>query len=266
MKDLNDTLYEKMAAEQDTFRDWLKSQSPEEVLNHAYEYTVREDILMAMEDMELTDAQAKALLASPTPLSDVFRDFQKTETDHMETIRDCIESRADDMVKREQTALLNTPVYLHTGAYAREHDELDAYRASYRANIACKEAIDHAIQENFDGSHLDLAKIYETVAPQFSTERMELVLANTVQHKDWDHRFSYDIRAWAQGVQMEDSFGSRENDRSTSYVLVSHSVLADAFVKHFCKELARKESILEKLQKPLPAVPNKTGKEPSHER
>ena len=45
----NTALYEKMAAEQDTFRDWLKSQSPEEVLNHAYEYTIREDIVMAME-------------------------------------------------------------------------------------------------------------------------------------------------------------------------------------------------------------------------
>ena len=38
--DLNTALYEKMAAEQDKFRDWLKSQPPEEVLNHAYEYTI----------------------------------------------------------------------------------------------------------------------------------------------------------------------------------------------------------------------------------
>ena len=37
--DLNTALYEKMAAEQDNYRDWLKSQPPEEVLNHAYEYT-----------------------------------------------------------------------------------------------------------------------------------------------------------------------------------------------------------------------------------
>ena len=37
-------LYEKMAAEQDKYRDWLKSQPAAEVLNHAYEYTVREDI------------------------------------------------------------------------------------------------------------------------------------------------------------------------------------------------------------------------------
>ena len=38
--DLNTALYEKMAAEQDKYRDWLKSQPPAEVLNHAYEYAV----------------------------------------------------------------------------------------------------------------------------------------------------------------------------------------------------------------------------------
>ena len=36
--DKNTALYEKMATEQDKFRDWLKSQPPAEVLNHAYEY------------------------------------------------------------------------------------------------------------------------------------------------------------------------------------------------------------------------------------
>ena len=50
----------KMAAEQDKYRDWLKGQPAAEVLNHAYEYTVREDIVMCMEELELTEAQAKA--------------------------------------------------------------------------------------------------------------------------------------------------------------------------------------------------------------
>ena len=50
--DLNTALYEKMAAEQDKFRDWLKSQPPEEILHHTYEYTVREDIVMAMRSEE----------------------------------------------------------------------------------------------------------------------------------------------------------------------------------------------------------------------
>ena len=69
--DKNTALYEKMAAEQDKFRDWLKSQPPEEILKHTYEYTVREDILMAMEELDLPQSRAAALLASPSPLADV---------------------------------------------------------------------------------------------------------------------------------------------------------------------------------------------------
>jgi len=90
--DLNTALYEKMAAEQDKYRDWLKSQPPEEILHHTYEYTIREDIVMAMEELELTDAQAKALLESPSPLEDVYRYFEKLETGYMDVIRDSIES------------------------------------------------------------------------------------------------------------------------------------------------------------------------------
>ena len=36
----NTALYQKMFAEQEKFRDWLKGQSPEDILNHAYEYTI----------------------------------------------------------------------------------------------------------------------------------------------------------------------------------------------------------------------------------
>ena len=45
-EELNTRLYEKMFAEQEQFRDWLLSQPPAEILNHAYEYTMREDIVM----------------------------------------------------------------------------------------------------------------------------------------------------------------------------------------------------------------------------
>ena len=132
--DLNTALYEKMAAEQDKYRDWLKSQPPAEVLNHAYEYTVREDIVMAMEELELTDAQAQALLDSPTPLADVYRHFEKLETGYMDVIRDSIENRADDACKA-QAELRKAAIYPHSAAYAKEHGELEQYRASNNANI-----------------------------------------------------------------------------------------------------------------------------------
>lgn len=100
-KDYSAELYDKMKAEQDKYRDWLLSQEPREILNHTYEYTMREDIVMAMEDLELSPKRAKALLKSPCPLSDVYEEFKDRETEHMDTIRDSIESRADIVLKRE---------------------------------------------------------------------------------------------------------------------------------------------------------------------
>ncbi len=95
----NKALYKKMAAEQDIFREWLKGLPYEEILRYAYEYAVREDIVMAMEELELTDAQAKALLKSPTPLADVYRYFEKLETGYMDILRAGIENRANDARK-----------------------------------------------------------------------------------------------------------------------------------------------------------------------
>lgn len=46
-------LYNKMQQEQNEYREWLLAQPPEEILNHAYEYSVREDIILATEEMNL---------------------------------------------------------------------------------------------------------------------------------------------------------------------------------------------------------------------
>ena len=100
-EELNTRLYEKMFAEQERFRDWLLSQPPAEILNHAYEYTVREDIVLALEEYDLSDKQCKALLKSPIPLADVFKDFEKRETGHMDIIRDTIECRANAVIRAD---------------------------------------------------------------------------------------------------------------------------------------------------------------------
>ncbi len=100
--ELNTTLYEKMFAEQEAYRAWLLSQPPEEILNHAYEYTVREDILMALEFHDLPDAQVKALLRSPAPLADTFKDWEKKETGYMDDIWATVEERAKTKAAKQQ--------------------------------------------------------------------------------------------------------------------------------------------------------------------
>ena len=53
-------LYNKMQQEQNEYRAWLLAQPPEEILNHAYEYSSREDILIALENASLRPAQLRA--------------------------------------------------------------------------------------------------------------------------------------------------------------------------------------------------------------
>ena len=61
----------------------------------------KEDIVLALEEYDLSDKQCKALLKSPSPLADVFKDFEKRETDHMDIIRDTIECRANAVIRAD---------------------------------------------------------------------------------------------------------------------------------------------------------------------
>ena len=93
--ELSSKLYEKASAEQDKFRAWLMDQPPADILNHAVEYAVREDILMEIGALELPDDQARALLASPDTMADIYKTFSKmVDTGHMDVVRESIEDRA----------------------------------------------------------------------------------------------------------------------------------------------------------------------------
>lgn len=103
-EELNTALYEKMFSEQETYRAWLLAQPPEEILNHTYEYTVREDILMSLEYNSLPNTQVQALLKSPSPLADVFAAWEDRETSYMEEIWQTVTGRAKEETQKFRNA------------------------------------------------------------------------------------------------------------------------------------------------------------------
>lgn len=211
---LSTALYEKMSAEQDKFRDWLLTQPPEEILNHAYEYTVREDMVMAMEELALTDGQAAVLLASRSPMGDLFQEFEKLETDHMENIWDCIESRADELLKAQKAL----PVYPYSAVYAQENGELEAYRASHKTNVACKDAIEAAIAEHYHNNSLGREAVPQVVG-QFGYDRVLYVLAATDREKDGDGRISRDNKQWARTMPVIDDVDAWNHNHNRAFVV-----------------------------------------------
>ena len=172
-------LCEKMRVEQSAYCLWLTAQPPEEILHHAYEYSVREDIILATEEMNLTPARVRALLKSPSPLADVYKDFSKLETDYMSIVAQCVEDRADDLLKKEQQQ--NPPkVYRQSVTYAREHGELQQYHASCHLNERCRDEIDAALAQRFDGMRLGAGAVEQVVA-EYGLERTKYVLAAAIQ-------------------------------------------------------------------------------------
>ncbi|HIU14673.1 MAG TPA: DUF3848 domain-containing protein [Candidatus Fimiplasma intestinipullorum] len=101
-KELNEKLLKQMRDEQDYYREWLVSLSPEDILHHAYEYAVREDILASLEWMDLEDNLAQTLLDCDKPLQDIYDRWENLETSYMEMIWDTIQQQAKDAEKMKE--------------------------------------------------------------------------------------------------------------------------------------------------------------------
>ena len=99
-EDLNAQLYEKMVAEQKAYREQLMLLPPEKILDSAAEYAVREDIILTMEDADLTPRQCRALLKSDSPLADIYAKIGKRDnSDYMEMMADAMECRANEIIR-----------------------------------------------------------------------------------------------------------------------------------------------------------------------
>ncbi|MFT9057656.1 MAG: DUF3849 domain-containing protein, partial [Ethanoligenens sp.] len=123
-----------------------------------------------------------------------------------------------------------TPLYQYPAVYAREHNELEQYRASHKVNVACKDAIETAIWDNYRDNRLG-KEGSKQVVNQFGYERMFYVLVNTVQRKDFDGRISRDNKDWAKTIPVfedKDYFG---DDRRSEFEVDScNPGLTDIFI------------------------------------
>ena len=163
----------------------------------------------------------------------------------------------------------DVPVYKYPASHAQEHDELTVYRASNKANMACKEAIEAAIRDHYRDNRLSSDAVKQVVE-QFGYDRVFHVLAVTVQQKDWDGRISSDNKAWAKTVPVFENPDAWGTDRNCYLVVNSHPGLTDLFLSQARKAHAQeqqKSSVRDKLKKqPEATSPKLSAKSKAQER
>ncbi len=130
-------------------------------------------------------------------------------------------------------------VYTHSAVYASEHWEEELCMMSHNLNIECKKAIEAAVNENFDGLHLNPDAVL-SVMEEYGAERMAYVLSATLQWQAWDGRFSKSNQEWAAQTYIPENRVMGRN-LSRDMEVYSHPAVLDGFVDLFREELRRRE-------------------------
>ena len=114
------------------------------------------------------------------------------------------------------------PLYEFSLKDALAHDERDEWRESYKENCDCARAIERAISEHYKDNHLEDCS--DEIIKRYGFDRVNWVLANTIQQKDHDGRFSADNKEWAKKRYIP------RDDVRWHFTVESHPVLTNAFV------------------------------------
>lgn len=154
------------------------------------------------------------------------------------------EEQAVPVAEESRTDNSDVPVYYESFAYAAENGEVDLYRISRQLNEECRNAIEEAIADNFDGMHLadDATK---SVVEQFGMERMGYILAYTLNYNNHDGRYSHSNKEWADTTCK----GERGSNIRTDWIVRSHPAVLNGFVDMYRKELAAEQQ--RKPEKPF---------------
>ena len=96
-------------------------------------------------------------------------------------------------------------------------------KMEHETKVACKNAIEKAIAEKFDGYRLpkDTA---EGVIQEYGSGRVSYVLANSVMHKRQDGRFSPENKEWAKAIEL---YAMVKNE---DMVVDSHPAVLNGFI------------------------------------
>ena len=122
-------------------------------------------------------------------------------------------------------------LYLYSLDQAHREDEVMLWRDSLRENIRCKEAIEKALSENFDGMHLKDG-IIPPLAEEYGIDRLTWVLANTVKEHPGDGRFRPENKEWAGTIPIP------KDSRNYEFSVGSHPEIVNGLISDYRKYLA----------------------------
>ncbi|MBD5532852.1 MAG: DUF3849 domain-containing protein [Lachnospiraceae bacterium] len=119
---------------------------------------------------------------------------------------------------------------------ARKELEKTQAKMERDTKVSCKDAIDRAIAENFDGYRLP-RETAEGVIKEYGIERVSYVLANTVMHRRQEDRLSLENKEWAKSITPYAMLESQD------IVAASHPAVLNGFINQARRYIEREKEL-----------------------
>lgn len=95
-REVNIILRKKARAELTILRKQLLAKSPQEVLDRAYEYATKSDMVTLINETEFSAEQAKALLRRPRLLDSLFKEYGNHSSNSMDVLVSFMMDKAEE--------------------------------------------------------------------------------------------------------------------------------------------------------------------------
>ena len=248
---LENTLYERMSAENEAFLADLRVKPADEIISHAYEIACRDNLLMLFEDeTSLSERQLEVLMEFDHPLEALFDDWINRDSDEMDRFRDSVEACADDILRKrveEKYRDPAQPIYPNTRSEAMVRGEVFEWMASRDRTLTCAGAFEKDATNAYNDGKLP-AFLKEWTAA-YGKDRCMFVLACTMAQRTGDERFYPPAR---QAAGRLAALQKQMGGHTDIYAVDNHSCVINA--------------AMEELAKPERSVEQKTVKKNTPER
>lgn len=151
-------------------------------------------------------------------------------------------------------------LYKKDFASADKNNEVSLYKNSLQSNTDCANAISNIMRKNYNGQNLQ-GDYITPIVNDFGLQRVQYVLANSIQLSHRDGRISMDNKKWAEGVKiLDDEIPQGAIDHRYEFKIPMDCGIIDIFANKFRRlenELS-KPSVLEQLK--TNTIPNQKDK------
>ena len=114
---------------------------------------------------------------------------------------------------------------------ALRSNEMELWRESYTENCKCARAIEQIINKNYRDNRLNEEGAKQAIS-EFGYDRVNWVLANTVQENIHDGRYSEENKSWSRRFRIPRD----ENFKNYTFALTTHPGLVNVFIRQVQKE------------------------------